>query len=378
MPRLAFDPAQEICPTYEDQQWVFVRQMIINGHQGAQPLTPEDAVQHLKAAWARERNIRAIAWNTQLEQDRAELEEQGRIAQGEQEALRAQLKREAEEQRRGAEKKKPKFNDFDSNRQIASFIMPRPAQYALNKISTLEYVELDYFSLRGCNEAVADTSGSADQDTFSLTQVDGAFTIRPTTHKASRNIRRDEDLSWGEMLQAKNMMLQYIADSKAWTNRHAEALAGFFVALELHPRALQTNGTQALLRYQAKARREWYLALQRNEGFNIESIGEDLLRSLAETVNLEIAEKLAEKRYEEVGNITFSHVELANLYPLRPFPFSLHSQQPVNANHCHTTAMRHPLSHFLHQPPYTRAFSIRCCIHTCAFPIRCCIRRRSC
>lgn len=346
MPRLILDPNQEICPPYGEQQWELVRQMIINGHQGPQPLTPEEAAQHLEDAWTRDRDIRAIAWNAQLEQDQAELEEQDRIARQEQEAQRAQREREAEEQRKEAEKKKPKFNDFDPNRQIPDFIKPRPAQYALNKISALEYVKLDYFSLRGCNEAITNSGSIAEQDAFSLTQVDGAFTIRPSTQRASRNIRRDEDLPWEEMVQAKNMMLEFIADSKAWPERHAEALAGFFCTLELHPRTLQPNGKQVLLRYQAKARREWYLALQRNEGFNIETIGEELLRSLAETVNLEIAEKLAEKRFEEVR---ISRSVIQN-YANRYHSSFIHFPVP---HHRHNTSS----ANLLYQPPGTRAFA---------------------
>ena len=300
MPRIAIDPAKEICPAYEDQQWNFVRQSIIGAHQGEQPMTPEEALQRLKDVWARDRDIRLDAWNAQLEQDRAELEEHDRLAREEQEAQRALLEREAEEQRKETEKKKPKFNDFDPNSQIPNFIKPRPAQYALNKISALEYVELDYFSLRGCREATADHS-SADQDTFSLAQVNGFVSIRSTTgQRASRNVRNDEELSWEEMLQAKNIMLDFIADSKAWPTRHAEALAGFFIALEMHPRTLQPNGKQALLLYQSKARREWYTALKRDEGFNIETISEELLRSFAEIVNNEAAERLAEKRFEDV------------------------------------------------------------------------------
>jgi hypothetical protein len=69
MPRLVSDLAQEVCPLYGEQQWDLVRQMIINGHQGAQPLTPEDAAQHLKDAWTRDRDIRVVAWNAQLERD---------------------------------------------------------------------------------------------------------------------------------------------------------------------------------------------------------------------------------------------------------------------------------------------------------------------
>jgi hypothetical protein len=131
--------------------------------------------------------------------------------------------------------------------------------------------------------------------------VNGFVSIRSTTsQRASRNVRNDEELSWEEMLQAKNIMLDFIADSKAWPTRHAEALAGFFIALEMHPRTLQPNGKQALLLYQSKARREWYTALKRDEGFNIETISEELLRSFAEIVNNEAAERLAEKRFEDV------------------------------------------------------------------------------
>jgi hypothetical protein len=75
MPRIAIDPAKEICPAYEDQQWDFVRQSIIGAHQGEQPMTPEEALQRLKDVWARDRDIRLDAWNAQLEQDRVELEE---------------------------------------------------------------------------------------------------------------------------------------------------------------------------------------------------------------------------------------------------------------------------------------------------------------
>lgn len=295
-------------------------------------MAPEEALQRLKDIWARDRDIRIVAWNAQLEQDQAEQEEQGRIAREEQEIQRARLEREADEQRREAEKKKPKFNNFDPNRQIPNFIKPRPAQYALNKISALEYVELDYFSLRGCSEATADTSSYADQDTFSLTQENGTFSIRSAAaHKASKHIRKDEELSWEEMMQAKNMMLEYIIDSKAWPATHIEALAGFFIALDTHPRALQPNGKQALLRYQSKARREWYTALKHDEGFNIETIGEELLRSLAETVNNEISER----RFEEVRSFSLNPQNVPNLY-LLPFihlPFSINLSPPYATTH---------------------------------------------
>ncbi|KAF8468595.1 hypothetical protein DFH94DRAFT_281156 [Russula ochroleuca] len=297
MPRLNIDPALEICPPYEDQQWDYVRQAIIIANQGAQPMTPEEAVQHLKDAWARDRDIRVVAWNAQLEHDRVELEEQARQVQEEQEAQRIQHEREAEEQRREADKKKPKLNVIDPNRLIPRTIKPRPVQYALNKINMMEYVELDYFSPRGLGEAAARPNGSIDQDTLSFsTQADGSGSIRPLdAQKASKNIRKDEDLSWEEMLQAKNNMLEFIGDAKIWPTPNAEALAGFYVALEMHSRTNEPNGKQALLLYQSKARQEWHTALKRDEGFNIEVIREDLLRSHVETVDRQATEKLIEE-----------------------------------------------------------------------------------
>lgn len=297
MPCIAIDPSQEECPPYETQQWDYLRQVIIDAHQGPQPLTPEEAIQRLKDAWTWDHDTRMAAWNAQREQERAEMEEQEQLAQEEQEARRAQHEREVEEQRKEAEKKKPKLNSFDPNRSVGRWIKPRPAQYALNKINALDYVELDYFTTRGCDEAAADANQSLSQDTFGFAQVDGAFTIRPlAAQKASKNIRRDEDLSWEEMLQAKNNMLQFMSDSKVWPKDHAETLTGFFVSLELHPRAQYPNGRQALLLYQSRVRREWFSALKRDEGFNIEIIEEELLRSYAETVDNQIRDRQIDER----------------------------------------------------------------------------------
>ncbi|KAH9006253.1 hypothetical protein EDB86DRAFT_3070280 [Lactarius hatsudake] len=54
------------------------------------------------------------------------------------EVRRAQLEKEAEEQRREAEKKKPRLNSFDPNRRIGNWIVPQPASYALDKIDNLD------------------------------------------------------------------------------------------------------------------------------------------------------------------------------------------------------------------------------------------------
>ena len=119
-------------------------------HQGPQPLMDNEANQQMKDVWTQDNDNNIATWNAQLEQDRVEAAEQDRLAQEQEENQRTQCEKEAEVQHKESEKKKPKLNSFDPTRQVSSWIAPRPAPYALNKINTLEYVELDYFTLRGC------------------------------------------------------------------------------------------------------------------------------------------------------------------------------------------------------------------------------------
>ena len=265
---------------------------MVCAHQGDQPLTTDAATLQMKEAWTRENERKVAAWNTQLEQDQAEQAEQDRQAREEEEVQRVRLEREAEEECRDAEKKKPKLNPFDLNCFTDRWIEARPASYALEKINKLEYVELDYFTLKGCKEAVADTSKSISHDTMAFAQVGDTIAIRPLSAlRPSKNIRNDKDLSWEEMLDAKNTMLQFMAKSGNWPVAHAESLTAFFVNLEIHPRKQQVNGKKALIVYQSQVRREWFNTLKRNDSFNIEPIQNELLCGLAEELNNTIREK---------------------------------------------------------------------------------------
>ncbi|KAH9009308.1 hypothetical protein EDB85DRAFT_2162884 [Lactarius pseudohatsudake] len=255
MPRIVDDPTRSTCPSFESAEWDFLRQTTIDTHQGAFPLTPEQATQRLKDTWACENGAKVATWNVQVEQDLAEQEALDRLAQEEADAQLAQCQKEAKDQFREAERKKPKLNDFDPNCVISDWIEARPAPYAVNRLNNLEYVELNYFTTKGCNEASTNTGNVVNQDTLDFTQLDGTITVHPLAAVRSlRNIRNDEDLSWEEMLQGKNMMLRYMAKSTTWPQAHAQSLAVFFVALELHPRTAQPNRKCALLLYQSRAR----------------------------------------------------------------------------------------------------------------------------
>src|ERR1700761_1517036 len=69
MPRITVDPTRAICPSFEDPEWEFLRQTMIDAHQGDQPLTTEEAAQQMKEAWTCENECKVLAWNAQLEQD---------------------------------------------------------------------------------------------------------------------------------------------------------------------------------------------------------------------------------------------------------------------------------------------------------------------
>ena len=331
MPRITEDPTKAVCPNFEHAEWDFCRQPMIEAHMGDHPLTLEEAAQRMKDAWTRVNDLKIAAWNAQLEQDREEQEGRIRLAQEEENARQDQQQREAEEQRRELEKKKPKISDFHEDSEVCEWIEPRPTQYALNKINNLEYVELDYFTIKSCRDAAANTNKSISQDTLAFTQVEGNIAIRPLAAiRPSKHIRNDHDLCWEEMMDAKNTMLNYMALSGVWPDVHAKALAYLFYAMDTHPRKALPNGKQALITYQSRVRRNWFDALKRGDGFNIGKIRDSLLVRIAEEIDKEIQDKSMEqvRHHQSISGEWYTDLfllfllasppELLHLHPLSP------------------------------------------------------------
>ncbi|KAH9024264.1 hypothetical protein EDB85DRAFT_1870190 [Lactarius pseudohatsudake] len=314
MPRILQDPARERCPNFAGHKWNFLRQTMIDAHQGADPLTEDEAAQRLRETWTRENDNQRDAWNVQLEQDQADQDEQDRLAQEEEDAQQALRDKEAEQQCREVEKKKPKIGNFVKGQGVGNWIEPCPAQYALNKINNLEYIELDYFTIRGCRDAAANSHKSISQDTLSFAQFEDTLAIRPLAAvRPSRNIRSNENLSWDETMYAKNMMLHFMAQSRVWPQAHVESLAAFFVALELHPRRVQDNGNETLILYQSRVRREWFDAFKQERGFDIEIINEAFLQSLAKTVN----NRAQDRKFEQV-RLPLAHTQRTFMLTMSP------------------------------------------------------------
>ena len=176
--------------------------------------------------------------------------------------------------------------------------------YALNKINNLEYVKCDYFTPKTCREAAADLNKSGGQDTLTFTQIGDTFTIWPLAAvRPSKQIRNDEELSWEDMLDTKNTMLDFMAKSGVWPDAHATSITTFFFNLEHHQRKGQKNGKMALLLYQSRVWHEWFDALKRSQGFNIELIEEELLHSCMEEVNETVQDResaACEREFDQV------------------------------------------------------------------------------
>lgn len=163
--------------------------------------------------------------------------------------------------------------------------MPRPSAFALNKLQQLEYIELDYFTPKGCSLAHAENERTSNNDTFSITKVDDIVALQPISSlKPSKNIQRDDELTWDEMVSAKNTMLHFCSKTGVWPAEHLGSLAAFYVILETHPMRQRDHGNQIITMYASRVRREWFDALKREEGFNLELINEDLLRSIGDEV----------------------------------------------------------------------------------------------
>ncbi|KAF8126028.1 hypothetical protein EV363DRAFT_1174852 [Boletus edulis] len=283
------NPALEVCPDYNSEPNEPLRLAIIDRF----GLDEQQAVTRLNEIWEQDRARRVVVWDQQrAEQQRAdELAQQEERAEEEE---RIHLEQdEAEKERKEAEKKKPKINDFDSDLPPPSVIIPRPSQYAIQKITSFEFVEMWYFSPDGCSEAARNHRSQAD-DALGLSATNDILTLRPVASvKASKNARPDYELSFNEFLQAKNSYLHHIKQV-SWPDKHVNALAEFFWNLENHPIRSNLNGDLVALHYAARIRRQWHDDLKNNTGkaFNISIINENLMNALTFEVNSTIQAKV--------------------------------------------------------------------------------------
>ena len=172
--------------------------------------------------------------------------------------------------------KKTTFADFEEDSTIPKSLPFFPAQYAMDKIKNLEYVDLWYFTTEGILDASKVTHTVAD-DTFGLLHTDlGLMFQQVKATRASCNVLKDEQLSWDQIATARHKIIN---TASCWPEKYRMALAKFFMNLE----AFKANGTnpRSLILYQAAVRRHWHTALKGSgKPFNLANINEGLLLKL--------------------------------------------------------------------------------------------------
>ena len=103
-----------------------------------------------------------------------------------------------------------------------------------------DYVELYYFTLEGCTEAVK-LDHTIAQDTFTFAKADDTLLLKPmASHKPSSKVISDEDLTWSQMSIARSCLLHHMAQN-GWPKPHVITLAEFYLNLKSHPTQLQVD-----------------------------------------------------------------------------------------------------------------------------------------
>ncbi|KIK75977.1 hypothetical protein PAXRUDRAFT_102541, partial [Paxillus rubicundulus Ve08.2h10] len=187
-------------------------------------------------------------------------------------------------------KKKQKMDDFNESTSVYRVIVQCPAQYALQKLSTFDFIDLWYFSPAGCAEATRNNKSNGD-DTFSIVRVDEILTLRSVTIiKASWNSMEDHKLTFEVFLQEKNNFLFY-AKKTLWPSKHLNAPAVFFWNIEMHCMHANPNSNTVTLTYASRVQHNWHNNLKANKAFNIAIINEELMQNIRWEVNARIREE---------------------------------------------------------------------------------------
>ncbi|KAI0054458.1 hypothetical protein BV25DRAFT_1946788 [Artomyces pyxidatus] len=282
MPRITVNPHTQQFPDYDDQE---IQAMSIPGEDI--PTTRQRLLAHWTSA-----NTRLItAWDAQVAADQAAEELRDRQAADQAEAARAAAEAQAKTEREEAEKRRPKPGDYDSSVGIPDSLPIRPSQYAISRLKKFEYVELAYFTPYGCRTYGENTERSAGDDSLSIAvQSEGGVIFRPTSAaRPAKDIPRDSDLSWDDMLLGATQLLVEMTDA-GWGKKHVEDLKTFFSHLAGHPvrHRDNENGTKVLLRLQEYVRRNWISALAAGKAYNIAGWNENLFHSMSDEYEREL------------------------------------------------------------------------------------------
>lgn len=270
MPSYA-NPSSDVCPNFIAPEFLQLRQSITHGRQ----VSDAELVVELETSWRLLQDLKQAAWDTE-----ANLEADAEAAKTAADAIAlAAAELALTQEKVEADKKKPQFSVMTVGRVVPTDLLPRPSQYAVNKLEQKEFVEIYYFTLEGCTEAAA-TLRSAPDDTFSLARSDDTLALRPSSgYRASKNMIQDHSLNWRQFTTGTSLYLE-CARAAGWPALFCRTLENFWYSLERHPKRIIDFGEEALLLYQDRVRHAWHVSLKRDEAFDVSIINEALLGNI--------------------------------------------------------------------------------------------------
>ncbi|KIK81216.1 hypothetical protein PAXRUDRAFT_15354 [Paxillus rubicundulus Ve08.2h10] len=264
------DPSLKEVPNYANPEFDVIREGLRHGYHE----NDQQAIECLVAAWQANRETRIVAWIAQKEADL-------RMAEEAEEACRLLME---EEEPKETEKKKPKMNTFTLGTLVADILVHPPSPYALQKLSTYDFVELWYFTLAGRMDAAKFSNKSQADDTFGISRVDDHLTVRSIASvRASRGVLPNHELPFPEFLRAKNCFLEH-ARKADWPTENLDALEKFFWCMENHPLIQLPLGEKIILMYATRVRPDWHRELKAGRGYNISVTNQHLLSMISDKV----------------------------------------------------------------------------------------------
>ena len=161
---------------------------------------------------------------------------------------------------------------------------PTPA-FALAKIKAGEYVELAYWLVRWKSQAFK-AAKALPSNTLNLV---GSFTggdvsFKPAaTGKPIKNIPRDSELTWTEMLTASGLYCDSFIKEAKWPQEHVLLLQTMYVNLQDCKLFTEwPNGEKVILQYAESVREQWltYMRGDSSRAFNVSIINGQRLRDI--------------------------------------------------------------------------------------------------
>ncbi|OJT05120.1 hypothetical protein TRAPUB_4081 [Trametes pubescens] len=279
----ARNPFRAKCPDYRAFEWDDERQRLVAAGTVADD---DEAVTHLVARWEERIALAKDDWLQRGGQQPPEGEPPADLPQARSRANSGASRRpsrapsvvpDAPQANDDGDDSDPEDIRIPFGQAGPDFIADQPSLFAQNKITKREYIELYYFTV-GARQRARRDQLALNEDVLTLERSSSSFALK-TPVQASLEARRDDQLSWDEVMQARPQFLLWI-EKLGWPPKWVKMHAAFFYRLDSHEMRSQPGGTEALALYQAKYRREWHISVTQRKLFDLSEINETAMQHI--------------------------------------------------------------------------------------------------